>query len=261
VFASDINKSIIQTESFYESTNYRDALQSGFHYLQTARDNYRYLVGKKGMKKDLVLRFIEVQAIIMAPIIPHFSECIWKLLGKSGSVRKSAWPTAGTVDEGLLAQKDYLFTVAHTFRLRKDLQKFKSDSKSQSPTELTLTKATVFVAASYPEWKQKILTTLKVMFEQNNTDEKEISKVLSADNDLKKVMKKVMPFVATVKEQYVTQGKSALELKLPFDEKAFMESQLDFLTRTLELTELQVKYADEDLKEKSSPGQPMIQYE
>ena len=34
------------------------------------------------MNKKLILWFIEVQALIITPIIPHFSEYCWKLLGK-----------------------------------------------------------------------------------------------------------------------------------------------------------------------------------
>lgn len=34
------------------------------------------------MRKDLVMRFIEVQAILLAPICPHWSEYVWKLIGK-----------------------------------------------------------------------------------------------------------------------------------------------------------------------------------
>jgi leucyl-tRNA synthetase len=58
-------------------------LLSGFFDLQAARDNYRVNVGSiENMNKDLILRFIEVQAMVMVPITPHFSEYMWKLLCK-----------------------------------------------------------------------------------------------------------------------------------------------------------------------------------
>lgn len=34
------------------------------------------------MNKDLIFRFIEVQALLLSPITPHISEYIWKKLGK-----------------------------------------------------------------------------------------------------------------------------------------------------------------------------------
>lgn len=61
------------------------------------------------MHKDLILRFIEVQAIILSPICPHFAEKVWKLLGKSGlAIRDARWPVAGPVDSNALAQDTYL---------------------------------------------------------------------------------------------------------------------------------------------------------
>jgi hypothetical protein len=36
--------------------------------------------------RDLIVRFVEVQAILLAPICPHVSEQVWKLLGKVGPI-------------------------------------------------------------------------------------------------------------------------------------------------------------------------------
>ena len=56
-------------------------------YSQAARDKYRE-VEMNGMHRDLVLRFIEVQTLILSPICPHLCEYLWQLLGKvSGSIK------------------------------------------------------------------------------------------------------------------------------------------------------------------------------
>ena len=83
------------------------------------------------MNGDLILRFIEVQAVLMAPITPHWSEYIWKLLGKSGSVRKTSWPAVGTLDEVLLKQHDYLQELLHNLRIKKDLFAKKKGGKPE----------------------------------------------------------------------------------------------------------------------------------
>lgn len=45
------------------------------------------------MHRDVVLKFIEYQAIVMAPITPHFCEFVWQdLLKKSGTVTRAPWP-------------------------------------------------------------------------------------------------------------------------------------------------------------------------
>jgi len=267
VFDSEINKIIKETESHYEKANYRDAVQIGFFALQSARDNYRMNTADKGMKRDLILRFIEVQALILSPVTPHFSEYVWKLLGKSGSVRRASWPQAGNVDVLLLNQKDYLYSTMHNFRLRKE-QHMKPRSKKETEVIPPPTKSLIQVAQAYPEWKQKILTLLKPLYESNkNADEKEfdkeVMKVLTADPEMKKQIKKAMPFVGAVKEQFQIQGISALDLKLSFDEMEFLQSNLEFIKKSIEMNEVEIKLADEETlsKERASPGQPNITFQ
>jgi len=48
---------------------------------QAARDKYRELE-PAGMHCDLVLQFIENQALILSPVCPHITEHIWQLIGK-----------------------------------------------------------------------------------------------------------------------------------------------------------------------------------
>ncbi|ENN81270.1 hypothetical protein YQE_02322, partial [Dendroctonus ponderosae] len=60
---------------------FKEALRTGFFELQAARDKYRELSLLDNMQVDLVLRFIEVQALILSPICPHVAEKVWELLG------------------------------------------------------------------------------------------------------------------------------------------------------------------------------------
>lgn len=59
---------------------YREALKVGFYELQTARDFYREV--SDTLNGDLLMRFIEVQALLLSPFCPHYTENIWDLLGK-----------------------------------------------------------------------------------------------------------------------------------------------------------------------------------
>lgn len=52
---------------------------------QAARDRYRE-VCSEGLHRDLILKFIEMQTLMLAPICPHLGEHIWKLLGKVGVI-------------------------------------------------------------------------------------------------------------------------------------------------------------------------------
>jgi len=49
--------------------------------MQLSRDKYREL-SMDGMSRELIMRFIEVQTLLLAPICPHVCEHVWSLLGK-----------------------------------------------------------------------------------------------------------------------------------------------------------------------------------
>lgn len=82
VFDSFMNKAITESDHFYERTQFREALRVGFFELQSARDHYRTVLEGAGLPlhRDLILRFIEVQALLIAPICPHFAEKVLSLL-------------------------------------------------------------------------------------------------------------------------------------------------------------------------------------
>jgi len=261
VFDSEINKAIVETDKAYERTNFREALQTGFYALQLARDNYRLLVGgDKGMRKDLVTRFIEVQALLLSPVTPHYSEYVWKLLGKTGTVRFTSWPVAGAIDEIVIQMKEYLFSTAREFRLKRDYFVKPKKGEGKIPT-----KGTITVAQNYPEWQQQLLTLAKPFFPADKdalVDDKGLVQVLQNDPEMKKLMKKAMQFVSVIKEDFKTRGKVALELKMPFDEKAFVDENLPFIRKAVDLADLEVKVPeDEATKEKVKPGNPLITFQ
>lgn len=61
---------------------FKEALRTGFFEMQACRDKYRELSFNEDLHIDLVLKFIEIQALLMSPICPHVAEHIWGLLGK-----------------------------------------------------------------------------------------------------------------------------------------------------------------------------------
>jgi leucyl-tRNA synthetase len=72
-----MNTLIEQTTAHFDATNYKSALKTGLFDFQNARGWYRDVTGGD-MHRDLVLRFIKTQALILAPIAPHWSEYIWR---------------------------------------------------------------------------------------------------------------------------------------------------------------------------------------
>ncbi|ROJ62511.1 Leucine--tRNA ligase, cytoplasmic [Anabarilius grahami] len=262
VFISEMNSGIIKTEQHYERMMYKEALKSGFFEFQAAKDKYRELA-IEGMHRDLVFQFIEKQTLLLAPICPHLCEHTWSLLGKSSSVMKACWPTAGPVDEILIRSSQYLMDTAHDLRLRlKAYIQPAKGKKGDSKPPAKPTHCTIYVAKTYPPWQHSALSLLGKHYKSNSgvlPDNKVIAMELGAMPELKKYMKRVMPFVAMIKDSLEKNGPRVLDLELEFDERAVLLENIVYLTNSLELDQIDVVFAseaDDKVKEDCCPGKP-----
>ncbi|KAG6459836.1 hypothetical protein O3G_MSEX011637 [Manduca sexta] len=268
VFVSEMNTKIVETDENYNKMLFKEALKTGFFELQAARDKYRELCSDGGMHADLVTRYIEVQAKLMSPICPHVAEHVWELLGHKKSILHERWPVAGEVDEVAVKASNYLMDAAHSFRIYlKNHCAVKKPKKGEAPKpEKKPNKAIVWVAKEYPKWQHIILTTLKELNGPSGLpDNKTISTKLGGIPDLKKYMKRVMPFVQATREHMERVGVEALSVGLRFDEAAVLLENKQYLLNTLDLDNLEVKFTDdpeagEKTREDCAPGQPHINF-
>ncbi|XP_033622748.1 leucine--tRNA ligase, cytoplasmic isoform X1 [Fukomys damarensis] len=263
VFASEMNAGIIKTDQNYEKMMFKEALKTGFFEFQASKDKYRELA-IEGMHRELVFRFIEIQTLLLAPFCPHLCEHIWTLLGKSDSIMNASWPVAGPVDEILIRSSQYLTEVAHDLRLRlKNYMMPAKGKKTEKQPPQRPSHCTIYVAKNYPPWQHTTLSVLRNHFEANNgrlPDNKVIASELGNMPELKKYMKKVMPFVAMVKENVEKMGPRVLDLQLEFDEQAVLMENIVYLTNSLELEHIEVKFASEaedKVREDCCPGKPL----
>jgi leucyl-tRNA synthetase len=101
--------------------------------------------------------------------------------------------------------------------------KAKKGAAGPPPEIETPTHCTVYVAKSYPAWQCTVLDTMREMHTKNITDKKALSVEMGKKADLKKYMKRVMPFVAFMQDRVDSVGVSALDTSLPWDETAVLE--------------------------------------
>ncbi|XP_007947303.1 leucine--tRNA ligase, cytoplasmic [Orycteropus afer afer] len=263
VFASEMNAGIIKTDQNYEKMMFKEALKTGFFEFQAAKDKYRELA-IEGMHRELVFRFIEVQTLLLAPFCPHLCEHIWTLLEKPGSIMNASWPVAGPVDEALIRSSQYLMEVAHDLRLRlKNYMMPVKGKKTDKHPPQKPSHCTIYVAKNYPSWQHTTLSVLRNHFEASSgklPDNKVIASELGNLPELKKYMKKVMPFVAMIKENLEKMGPRSLDLQLEFDEQSVLMENIVYLTNSLELEHIEVKFASEaedKVREECYPGKPL----
>jgi len=259
VFESAINKTINETDHFYKQTQYREALRVGFFEFQTARDHYRTVLESQPMHRDLILRFIEVQAIILLPICPHFAEKIWKLLKKEGfAVKNARWPQVGEIDLKVLSQDAFLEDACAEFRNKVAVYK---KSKAKNPNA-KITEATIYVSLEFPEWHKKALQYLQTVYDKEARTfvaDEVIVEHFKQQKDLEKFMQKIMSLIVEVKKNVVTQGFDALRLELPFSEKEFLEVNILYIKATLEVDNITVVVEDHaQPKTAATPGKPVI---
>jgi len=266
VFESEMNRCILNSDEAYGKMLYREALKNGFFELQAARDRYRE-VSLDGIHRDLTLKYIETQAILLAPICPHICEHIWQLLGKENSIMKAKWPSVGEIDHKLLSSNRYLMECTRDFRLRlKNMIEAQSKGKKKQNNgggPLTPpSHGTVYIAKEYPMWQRTVLITLRRMYEENGNvfpESKSIMGVLKNDEVVKKYMKKLMPFVAYIKDRVSKEGVTAMDLTVPFDETSILVDNLGYLVKAIDLEDIEIKpssEADAKIQEDCSPGKP-----
>ncbi|XP_023719328.1 leucine--tRNA ligase, cytoplasmic isoform X2 [Cryptotermes secundus] len=270
VFSSEINLKIRETDDNYQKMLFKEALRTGFFELQASRDKYRELTLVEGMHKDLVIRFIKVQALLLSPVCPHVAEHVWELLGEKRSILHEQWPIAGPIDEVLVKSSCYLMEAAHMFRifLKNHMQPRKSNkvtvsgSVSEKPNQ-----ATIWVAKKFPSWQATVLMTLKQLLDKTAylPDNKVIASELSKKPELKKYMKRVMPFAQATREKIDTVGVQALNLTLEFDELEVLSRSIVYLKSTLDVESIELKYSDsaeatERIREDCCPGIPYIAF-
>ena len=266
VFANEINLKLGETKDNYEKLLFKEALKTGFYEMLIARDKYRELCGEAGMSRGLVRRYLEVQAVMLSPICPHVCEHVWSLLGQEGSILRTRWPAAGTVDLAVIAQSQYLMDTARDFRLKlKNYSVVKTKGGKPAAPVAPPTHGTVYVAKNYPAWQATVLDTLRQMYKGDSktvVDNKEVSVQLGKVPELKKYMKKVMPFVAFTKEKVASSGLSVLDTSLPWDEMKVLEDNMTYLVSTLGLEGVDLALASElgDKGEECRPGAPMVTF-
>lgn len=226
-FENEMNFLIEQAYEQYELTNYKSALKYGLFDFQSARDYYRDSV--ESMHKDLVQKYILNQALLLAPIAPHFSEFLYKeICGQTGSVQTAAFPRASKpVSQGLLDSLEYVKELARAVREAEAVVlKSKKGKAEVDPSKPAL--VTLLVASSFPEWQDEYIELVRQLFEANTLNDNKVIK-----EKVGKDMKRAMPFINFLKQRLAKESpKTVFNRKLTFDEGELLKQVVPNLTKS-----------------------------
>ncbi|KAL8426163.1 hypothetical protein Efla_006239 [Eimeria flavescens] len=289
LFKNEIALCASNAAAAYESMQFREALKASFFDFAIRRDLYRQLVVDSKMHRDLLKTWLEVQAVLLAPIAPHICEFIWSFsLKKEGLVIDAEWPSLpyDSFRVFLLREFELLFSCIDDFRRAKEKAiqaatggkkkaKQQQQQQEQQQQQQQLKHAVVYVAKHYGPMQQAVLSVLQRIpisksaagvweppadFMLTVRDAPELA------NFDKNQKKDAMAFASyQMREELKACGPAALELELPFDEKAFLESHSKFLQQNLGLESLEFRGSDDPSPSDSTnsralakPGRPSV---
>ncbi|KIW01134.1 leucine-tRNA ligase [Verruconis gallopava] len=265
IFENELNILYAESVKQFSLTNYKAALKSGFWDFTGARDAYRVATGATGgMHRSCILRYIEMQTLLLAAITPHFSEYIWlEVLGKKETITFARYETVPAPDESLTAAMLYSRMVQGNIgstegAMLKKLGKGKGvqyDPKSDK-------KLTLYIASSYPKWQDELIALVTESLDGLTLDVKKIMPKIDKKN------KKAMPFIMSLKQSIEKSGSTeVLDRKLAFNEVDVLKHILPSLKATVyKCKEIEIVEIDPNASElppaaqSAVPGNPGIDF-
>ena len=224
-----------------------------------ARNDYRAFCKDSGipMHGDAIRRWAESIVVVICPICPHWSEMVWKKMGKEGLAVRAPWPEAGEEDKILTRQSKFL---------RDSLKDFRTLA---GKAKKGWTKASVLVSDSYPQWKIDTLTWMQEQYKDGafpTTFMKDLKDWSSKNVSDKKMIKFTMQFASFIMKEVLDVGPMAMDLQLPFDQKEIFEESLKYLQAQLAISDIDILKIDSDeasevpekFRENVTPGKPSL---
>lgn len=242
VFIANIAKVVENTKQSYQNALFRDCIKYAFHglsshfaeYCKLIRSFYRSDVKPYPLELhgDLVKKYIEVSALILSPICPHWSEYIWTtLLKNKTSVRISKWPEIHVTEEERASMDKFDMVKSILSKIRSDdeacMRKLAKASKKTEIPPIMLRSCpknlVLYVTSEYPEWEVLARGMLRDNWDsaKNNCTvlPAQIVERLGISGD-----KQAMSFVIRMRQKAQDEGLSSIELKYTLDQKSVISA-------------------------------------
>jgi len=258
VLINETNRLVVQCGESFAKMQFREGLQHGWFEMLLARNEYRSWCQDSSVPihKAVITKWAEALVILICPVCPHWSEMLWSKLGKEGFAVKASWPVVDEEDKLLTRQAKFLRDAIKRFR------------GTAGKARKGWTAASLLVTNEYPQWK---IDVLKFMQEQYSDDSgfpstfmKDMKTWSGKNITDKKMIKDVMQFGSFMKDEANEVGRIALDLDIPFDQYAILESSLTYVKAQLGIPDLDIlnlstaEGVPDRVAEQVTPGKPHL---
>lgn len=269
LFEDEMHSLVHEAYGHYADTNYKLALKAALYDFQSARDFYRESCAAAGipMSRRLILKYVELQAVIISTIAPHWAEYMWReILGKETTIQNVLWPEVPEGDKALTAQREYIKVQSSNVTSQQaQAQRKIAKGKGSSFDPKQPWKLVMYIATSFPDWQNKYIDLLRDALEKSTiNDDKAVNQ--SVAKAAGKEMKKIMPFVQDLRKKILAGDKSAFDREVLFDEEATLQAMSPSIQRQAgakEIEIIKVTTDSKDLPPKASlaePGKPQFDF-
>ncbi|KIX04230.1 leucine-tRNA ligase [Rhinocladiella mackenziei CBS 650.93] len=274
LFEDEMDLLVHEAYQHYSDTNFKLALKSALYDFQSARDFYREACLSSGtpMSRPLILRYVELQSLLIATIAPHWAEYIWlEVLHKDSSIQLARWPEVPVPDPSLTAVREYVKTTSSNITSAEaQAAKKMAKGKTAAFDPRKPKRITIFVASNFPAWQDKYVELVREMLAASTLNDDKALNGQVAKLSKGPEMKKAMPFVQALKKR-LTFGKESPEAvfnrKLPFDEVSVLHDMKKGLMKTTGCKDVVIVSVGEDksglppMAEHAVPGSPSFLFE
>ncbi|MEM0366343.1 MAG: leucine--tRNA ligase [Acidilobaceae archaeon] len=241
-FESVLNDTVRKVTRLMDNTMYKSALVEGYYNLQS---KFKWYMRRAGTpNRELLMKFIEVQTLLIAPIVPHVADEVWEMIGKEGFASVSPWPTYDEskikpeLDKAEEIVKRVLEDTREVLRLVKRAERVR-----------------ITIAA---KWKYRVAEEIKKSIESKQTMSEAIRRIVREFES--KVEPRLLARVAEGTAKNPTILETLIDRSLEFE--VLKESE-EFLSREIGV-KVEVDIEEESSSPKRSialPGKPAIYVE
>lgn len=238
LFLNEMHTLVHEAYAHYAATDYKVALKSVLYDFTSCRDFYREatIASSIPMHAGLVRRYIELQALLIAPIAPHWADYIYQeVLHHKTSIQIALWPEVPTADPSLTAAREYVRATSSSITSAEAAQ-----LKRMGKGKVTLydpkrpKKLRIFYAANYPSWQDEYIELVRQNFDAASlkVDQKIVNESIKTKGG--KEMKRAMPFAQSLNKRLMNGEKAdeVFQRKLAFNEEEVLGFMVAGLRKT-----------------------------